>query len=345
MSSATVTAPARAVIAADDIPRLPSLAAIEAVTRQRSSSVPSASCRSTFRSGHKRRSTFPNDTVTTLDLLNAFPQPPRSSTSPPAPPRGKLTLFPRSSDENSPPKPEKLASHQHHSSLEHKECGTKTTQIEFLASGALPHTDLVEDLAAIARPTSSVRGEDTTRYRNSGIPIYTPEAASLHSLDNDEAETAEHSPSASPAAVKTSAQSGRTGQSRYFSATSRAPPSRARPATPATVTKPTQRERALANGAHRFSSSHSQVRSTAAGENLVPVTVTSHGKRCSHRQNKETGNIKGKKSVGMGGFDGAIEIEAKGGKKRLCVKCRIRGRLQRMFGRSGRERGGVTMLG
>lgn len=292
-------------------------AAAELVARQRSSSVPSASCRSSFKAGHKRRSTFPNDTATTLDLLSAFPYPPGSEQdSPSTHPRGKLTLFPRSSDENSPPKPEKVQSEQH--ALPAK--GGDIDNSAPLASGALQRSNSAEEPTARAQTAPSVRGEDATRYRTSGVPIYTPEAASLRSVDNDEDGAAETNAEHSPGVVKTSAQSGRTGGSRYFSAASRAL------GTPAPAQS--QRERAVANGAHRFSSSRSPLPPPAA-ENLVPITVTSHGREgCRHRSVKD-----GRKSVGLGGFDGAVEGEEGKKGRKGCLRCRVKRQLRRMIGK------------
>lgn len=317
-----LAAPTKDLVVADSV-------AGDAVPHKRSSSVP-ASGRSTYRSGHERRSTFPNNTVTTLELLAAFPEPPAALAAQACHARGKLTLFPRSSDENSPPKPGHLPVGLRGQADECAVYSSDNAHDEPIASGALGHADSVDEALRQGHIPSLIRGEDAARYRESGIPIYTPETSSLHSLDQARDEAADQNLALGTKAIKASVQSGRTAASRYFSAASRALPSRAKTTTPpATVPVQSQRERAVADGALRFNISRDPVQAPAAVENLVPVTVTRYGRRCPHKRSLE----EEKRSSRVGGFDGVADGREMKMKKERCVRCRAKHQLRRVFGR------------
>lgn len=94
--SVVVSPSARALAALSDLPLPVSTARVEAQTARRSSSIPRSRLQSpAFGAGSQRRSTYPNSTVKTTDLIEAFPEPPLSKAlRPVSAPTGRLSLFP-----------------------------------------------------------------------------------------------------------------------------------------------------------------------------------------------------------------------------------------------------------
>lgn len=164
--------------------------------------------------------------------------------------------------------------------------------------------------------------------------MYALDVSSLQSLDQNEELNLEASlrDDLSPVSCN-------TGATRYFSATSRLAhrfsQQEARFSHPLASSSQAadnieflaQRDRAVANGALRFvSRKFSAATSAATGrsakqEDIVPVTVTSHGRTGLHL----TAKIRGKASFG-GRFDGAEEVSPS-----QLNESRSRGRWHRLF--------------
>jgi hypothetical protein len=313
-NSVIVSPSVRALAALSGSPLPISPQQVEAEATRRCSSIPRSRLRSLSNGfDSSKRSTYPSSTVKTADLIEAFPEPPhkqvRSRNSAPT----RMSLFPAlagleaRSPNVSEPSPVRL---------EHASAGSGSAQSivrginnakspsasNVWVSGALPDPPECDGSGDTAISNSRpVRGEDV-RYRHSGTPVYDVDATSLRGMDQDEDLTmaASLSPAGSPT-------SGRTGATRFFSAMSQAGnASRNHEAAQSPLEahaqsrdeNRVQQERAVANGALRFvSQSHSASTNTGVmqlvrEETVVPVTLTSHGRECSHK----IGHLRGRRS-------------------------------------------------
>ena len=179
-----------------------------------------------------------------------------------------------------------------------------------------------------------LRGEDVDRYRPSGTPVYDRNTTSLCSVD----ETEDVDITVLVTRLDTPV-SGKTGMTRYFSAASQAMSSPNVPAMvpPSIVPEPQrrqrsehqiQRERAVANGALRFSFLASDEDTSFRGSPLsrqvaaVPVRTTSLTKTCSHRASA----IRARRLAGWGEFDGVQETKD----NIPCFRCEVKRVVRRM---------------
>jgi hypothetical protein len=335
---------------------------VEAEATRRRSSIPRSRLRSPSNGfDSSKRSTYPSSTVKTADLIEAFPEPPhqqiRLRNSAPT----RMSLFPALAglEERGPnvsgPSPVRLAQAPASS-------GSAQSIVRGINNAKSPSASNVWVLGALPDPpecdgsgdtsisnSRPVRGEDV-RYRHSGTPVYDVDATSLREMDQDEDITmaASLSPAGSPT-------SGRTGATRFFSAMSQAGnASRNHEAAPPSLEAPTQsrdenrvqQERAVANGALRFvsqshgASTHAGVAQLVREETVVPVTLTSHGRECSHK----IGHLRGRRSFRME-VDGVEE--SCGGENehsrraRYCLICRAKRVSRRGFKSAERTRSSV----
>jgi hypothetical protein len=335
---------ALAALSGSPLPISPQQVEVEATRRR--SSVPRSRLRSpSTGAGSSKRSTYPSSTANTAELIEAFPEPPhqqvRSRCS--APPR--MSLFPALAalEEQSPnvseASPVRLAAHAPAGSGSGQSIvrgfnnAKSPCASNVWLSGALPNPSECDGSADTAISNSHpVRGENI-RYRQSGTPIYDVDTTSLH--DMDQADDLTISASLSPAGSRTS---GRTGATRFFSAVSQVETVLRNPEavrnsleTQAQSRNETrvQQERAVANGALRFvAQSHSASTNTGVAqlvreETVVPVTLTSHGRECSHK----FVHLRGRRSFRMevDGVQESREGDDKPSKwARNCLICRAK---------------------
>jgi hypothetical protein len=382
-TSVIISPSVRALAAIRDLPLPVSQEQVEAETRRRSSSIPRSRVRSPVNgaSGSQRRFSYPTSTMRTVDLLEAFPEPPsprvpRSSRSAPA----RMSLFPavaglreRSGNVQGTASPRKKRLEVLESVVESAKKRKRASASSYgplqapvtradhagspsasnvWVSGALPEPserdESTDNVTACNSPP--LRGEDVDRYRPSGTPVYDRNRTSLCSVDETEDVDVTVLVTRQDTPV-----SGKTGMTRYFSAASQVVPNRIISATSAPSTcisepqrRPrsdhqVQRERAVANGALRFSF-QAPTEAMSSGISLsrqvavVPVRTTSLTKACSHK----TGSIRTRKPVGWDGFDGAQELHdspaQKSGWDIHCSRCEVKRVVRRMarFAR-GRE--------
>jgi hypothetical protein len=381
-TSVIISPSVRALAAIRGLPLPVSPEQVEVETTRRSSSIPRSRVRSPANgaSGSQRRFSYPTSTMRTVDLLEAFPEPPsprmpRSSRSAPA----RMSLFPavvglkeRSGNVQGTESPSKKRLEVLESVVEsakkRKRASTSSGPLQapvtradnagspsasnVWVSGALPEPSepdgSADNLTACNSPP--LRGEEVDRYRPSGTPVYDRNRTSLCSVDETEDVDVTVLVTRQDTPV-----SGKTGMTRYFSAASQVVPNRIMSATsaPSTcISEPqrrlrsehqVQRERAVANGALRFSF-QAPTEAMSSGISLsrqvavVPVRTTSLTKACSHK----TGSIRTRKPVGWDGFDGAQELHGSPVQESRwdvhCVKCEVKRVVRRMtrFAR-GRE--------
>jgi hypothetical protein len=315
---------------------------VEAEAARSTSSIPRSRLRSPSNElGSMKRSTYPNSTVKTAELIETFPDPPRPRVrirnSAPA----RMSLFPQvagseertSNNSGLPPdaRNHDSANSGSEQSIPYTIDGTRSPSASNAwLSGALPNPPECDgSVDTTACNSCPVRGEDV-RYRHSGTPVYDGETASLKELDqnDDVAMTASLDRAGSPVSAKTSA-------TRFFSAASQLRAISLRPETntPAPMIQEAhvqardenrvQQERAVANGALRFVSqtvSATEPSSSAREEEAVPVTMTGHGRACRHKK----GSARAQRP-NQGGVDGIQESEVKQTiQDRRCLICRAK---------------------
>jgi hypothetical protein len=272
-TSVIVSPSVRALAALRGLPLPVSPEQVEAETTRRSSSIPRSRVRSPVNgaSGSQRRFSYPTSTMRTVDLLEAFPEPPsprvpRSSRSAPA----RMSLFPavaglreRSGNVQSTPSPSKKRLEVLESVVEsakkRKRASASSGPLQapvtradnagspsasnVWVSGALPEPSerdgSADNVAACNSPP--LRGEDVDRYRPSGTPVYDRNRTSLCSVDETEDVDVTILVNRTDTPV-----SGKTGMTRYFSAASQVVPNRIISATsgPSTcISEPQRRPR------------------------------------------------------------------------------------------------------
>jgi hypothetical protein len=373
-NSVIISPSVRALAAVRGLPLPVSPEQVEAEARRRSSSIPrSRVCSPVNRLGStQRRFSYPTNTMRTVDLIEAFPEPPcsrtpRSSQSAPA----RMSLFPavaglkeRSGNVQSTLSPSKKRLEMLESVVESAkkrkrasasssgplqapltrvDSAVSPSASNVWVSGALPapsERDGSADMTACNSPP--LRGEDVDRYRPSGTPVYDRNTTSLCSVD----ETEDVDITVLVTRLDTPV-SGKTGITRYFSAASQAVSSPNVPATAPSSIIPEpqrrqrsehqiQRERAVANGALRFSFQASDEDTGFRGSPLcrqvaaVPVRTSSLTKTCSHRASA----IRGRRSVGWESFDGTQDLPdgsaMKSGRVVYCFRCEVKRGVRRM---------------
>jgi hypothetical protein len=344
-NSVIVSSSVRALAALRGLPLPVSPEQMEAKTAQRSSSIPRSRVRSPVNGlGSQRRFSCPTSTMRTLDLIEAFPEPPsprapRLRHSAPA----RMSLFPavaalkeRSGNVQATPSPSKkrleLLESVVESAKKRKRASASSGTLKapltradnagspsasnVWVSGALPEPserDGSADMTACNSPP--LRGEDVDRYRPSGTPVYDRNTTSLCSVDESEDVDITVLVTHPDTPV-----SGKTGMTRYFSAASQVVPNRSTSATVTSSTIPepqrrlrneyqVQRERAVANGALRLSyRAPSDTTSSRASRLSGQVTaVPVRATSLTKACSHKTGAIRIRRSVGWDGFDGTQE--------------------------------------
>jgi hypothetical protein len=344
-NSVIVSPSVRALAALSGSPLPISLQQVEVEATRRRSSLPRSRLRSPSNGlDSSKRSTYPSGTAKTADLIEAFPEPlhqqVRSRCSVPA----RTSLFPALAalEERSPNVSETSPVRREYAS--DGSCSAQSmvrginsakspSASNVWLSGALPNPSECDGSADTAISNSRpVRGEDV-RYRYSGSPIYAVDTTSLH--DMDQAEDVIMSATLGPAGSPTS---GRTGATSFLSAVSQVGTALRNPEAVVNSSETqaqsrdenrVQQERAVANGALRFvSQSHSASTNTGVPQSfreemIVPVTLTSHGRECSH----EIAHLRGRRSFRMG-VDGLQENRdgenEQSKRARYCLICRAR---------------------
>lgn len=298
---------------------------VEASTAPRSVSLPinQVSSRPWAGTGGSRLQSGANGTTRTIDLIEQFPTPPIAVPGKRNMSSGHLslamTLFPKSNADNqsfnvtrngkanaSGRKLQKrlpsaaISSATNEPSTPDQLPGIHTTNIqsnqrtieEVDAEEALE--DAVEDAPAGGEPgLPPIRGENSTRYRYSGTPVYDVDAASLRSLDR-QVEQATVGYNDTNDTIPSPVVSAQTGNSRYFSAASTV--LAARNTHQAYPREREEETRAVANGALRFAvrsrilNDEAPNTSRLPAENhentfpITPVTITKASKtHCTHR--------------------------------------------------------------
>jgi hypothetical protein len=373
-NSVIISPSVRALAALRGLPLPVSPEQVEAETRRRSSSIPRSRVCSPVNGlgGGQRRFSYPTNTMRTVDLIEAFPSPPSQRTPRGHSAPARMSLFPavttlkeRSGNVQGTLSPSKKRLEMLESVVESakkrkrasasssgplqstltrvgQNAGSPSASNAWV-SGALPEPldrDGSADLTGCNSPP--LRGEDVDRYRPSGTPVYDRNTTSLCSVDETEDVDVTVLVTRPDTPV-----SGKTGITRYFSAASQVVPNRSMSATmpPLTLSEPqrrirdehqTQRERAVANGALRFSFQASTDDTSFQGSPLcrqiaaVPVRTTSLTKTCSHR----VGAIRARKLVGWDSFDGTQEAEDGSaqdlGWKAHCFRCEVKRVVRRM---------------
>ena len=388
-NSVIVSPSVRALAALRGLPLPVSPDQVKAETWRQSSSIPRSRVRSPVTlngvDSQRRAVSYPTSTMRTVDLIEAFPDPPSSPRTPrfrhSAPTR--MSLFPavallheRSGNVQSV-SPSKMRLDVLESVVESAKkrkwasvaassgplqvavpragAAASPSASNVWVSGALPGSPEPEGPANVAACSSHpMRGEDANRDRPSGIPVHDRNTTPLRSVKETENPNTTSPTSNHP----TTPLSGKTSKTRYFSASSQIPPiNQTLPHTePSSSTMPDlpqrrrnpseqhqlQRERAVANGALKFSSlfpSEASSSSRAASGPLsgggvvvvVPLRTTSLDKTCSHG----VGGFRARrKSVEWDGFDGALEF--RGGSARVsggelrCLRCEVKRVVRRM---------------
>ena len=371
-SSVIISPSVRALAALRGLPLPVSPEQVEAETTRRSSSIPRSRVRSPVNGlgGSQRRFSYPTSTMRTVDLIEAFPEPPsprvpRSSRSAPA----RMSLFPavaglkeRSGNVKGATSPSKKRLEVLESVVEsakkRKRASDSSGPLQaptirannagspsasnVWVSGALPEPSerggSADNMSACNSPP--LRGEDVDRYRPSGTPVYDRNTTSLCSVDETEDVDITVLVTRPDTPV-----SGKTGMTRYFSAASQVVSNRNMPARAPSSIAPeperrlrsdsqVQRERAVANGALRFSF-QAPTEAMSSGTSLsrqvaaVPVRTTSLTKTCSHK----AGAIRTRKPVGYG-FDGtqkSLDSSVQMSEWDLhCFRCEVKRVVRRM---------------
>lgn len=295
--SIVVTPSVRALAAVNGTPLPVPSEQIATEVARRSSSIPS-------RLRSQRRASYPSSTAKTADLIEAFPRPPctrmpRVRHSAPA----RMSLFP---------------------ALE---------ALQERMSGALPNPPACDGSAdAFGGTSPPIRGESSTRFRYSGIPVYDGDTASM--LDIDQAEERTMVTSLNHPHSPTSAT---TGATRYFSAASQpTSPSRDEDGTLSGCTasgteaeeckhcrreRHLQRKRAITNGALRFMS-----QTLAAPRQLSGAATSRKASHASRSLSAATGSSESRPARQQTGVDGTQEDERSQSKQ---WRNRSRGMLRR----------------
>jgi len=286
-NSVAVSPSVRALAAARGLPLPVSPEQVDVQTARRSSSIPRSRAWSPVNGlGSQRRFSYPTSTMRTLDLIEAFPEPPsprvpRSRHSAPA----RMSLFPTTTvlkdhSGNVPgTSPSKMRLEMLESVVESAKkrkwasssgpsqnvvsgtdnAGTPSAS-NLWVSGALPQpADHDGSADTIVHNSGSVSGKYIDRPLLLDTLVYDRNTISSGSVNETENVNTSVSMSHPDTPV-----SGKTGMTRYFSAASQIVPTRNLPATtaPSTSAEPqvlcrsehqVQRERAVANGALRFS--------------------------------------------------------------------------------------------
>ena len=372
-NSVIISPSVRALAALRGLPLPVSPKHVEAAAARRSSSIPRSRVRSPVNGlgSSQRRFSYPTSTMRTVDLIEAFPEPPsprvpRYSHSAPA----KISLFPavaalkeRGGNLQGAPSPSKkrleLLEFVVEPAKKRKRLSASSDPLEAPAtragdaagpsasnvwvSGALPEPSEHDgSVDTAARNSPPLRGEDVDRYRPSGTPVYDRNTTSLCSVDEAEDVDITVLVTRSDTPV-----SGKTGMTRYFSAASQVVPDRimSARAPSSSVLGPqgrirsehqVQRERAVANGALRFSY-HASTETTSSRASplsrqvvAVPVRTTSLNKACLHK----TGLIRARKAVGWDSFDGTQESlnspVQKSGWDVRCFRCELKRVVERV---------------
>lgn len=353
-SNSVVVSPSiRALAALQGTPMSVSPQRVEAEVARRTSSIPRSRRASPSNGlGSLKRATYPSGTAKTADLIEAFPQPSaqqvRSRNSAPA----SMSIFPTNTVATEHCK---TVAESSDNRLEHvvTPCSSEHSIIRMVdgtrspsasnvwVSGALPNP-AVDGSADTANCISrSIRGE-AGRYRHSGTPVHDIGTASLRDMDeaDDSAMAATLSHPGSPA-------TGKTGATRFFSAASHMVVMPEYPVSPTSAPAASileaqnrdeyrvQQERAVANGALRFVShapstvANHEAAISARRETVVPVTMTSHGRACSHKRTRlrsKRPSVYGHDGTQEGG-DGGIEQSKQ---SRYCLMCQAKGLVRRI---------------
>lgn len=326
-NSVVISPSVRALAAMSGSPIPISPGRIEVEASRRTSSIPHSRVRSPSNGfGIQKRFTYPSSTAKTADLIQGFPEPPqaqvRTRNSAPA----RMSLFPNIAGlEEHRSEDSQLSASRRRRGATHStsECSTfpgvdsarSPSASNAWLSGALPNPPECDGSAdTTATNSRPVRGEDV-QYRHSGTPVYDDDTTSLREVDlsDDRAMAALLDHPGSPVSCK-------TGATRYFSAASQsgAGPRRSLASTPAPMISNVhvqardesrvQQERAVANGALRFSQAlgGTEPSNIVADEVVVPAITISQGKTCPHKR----GSFRTKRSSRCE-VDGAQESEGK----------------------------------
>ena len=383
-NSVIVSPSVRALAALRGLPLPVPAEHVEAETARLSAPIPRSKVRSPVNGlGSQRRFSDPTSTMRTVDLIKSFPQPPsartpRSRHSAPA----RMSLFPvvaglkecsgnvqgtspskmrlellESVVESAKNRKRASASSGPMQAIVSGAAGTGSPSTSnFWVSGALPQPSdysRSEDVATCSSPL--VRGEDLECNLPLDSLVYDRVTTSLCSVDDTEGID-----TAVPTSHPDTPVSGKTGMTRYFSATSQMALDRnvLTTAAPSTVLEPqvlckdehqVQRERAVANGALRFSY-HAPTESADSGAShlpghdaIVPVRTMGLTRTCSHK----THAIRTRRSVGRDGLDGTQDLDGtqesqdssvrKSKRELHCLRCEVKRVVQQVV-RSMRRR-------
>ena len=373
-NSVIISPSVRALAALRGLPLPVSPEQVEAETRRRSSSIPRSRVCSSVNGlgGGQRRFSYPTNRMRTVDLIEAFPSPPPQRTPRGHSAPARMSLFPavttlkeRSGNLQATVSPSKkrlevlesvVASAKKRKRASASSSGPLQSTLtrpgqnaespsasNAWVSGALPEPSERDESADITACNSpSLRGEDVDRYRPSGTPGYDRNTTSLCSVEETEDVDITVLVNRPDTPV-----SGKTGMTRCFSAASQVVPNRSMSATvaPSILSEPprrirdehqVQRERAVANGALRFSFQDSTddtgFRASPLSRQIanVPVRTTSLIKTCSHK----AGAIRARRSVEWDSFDGTQESEdgsaQESGWKAHCFRCEVKRVVRRM---------------